>query len=106
LMARPHGIVVRSRSERAFQYWHLRLNVKLGQEVVAERTVLGWIHKPLFHVHLTEIDNHIVRNPLARGHLEPYRDHTKPRAVALDISDAGFPRLTQGGWVMPDDELA
>lgn len=81
--AGEHGIIVHSPHVRSFQYWHLRRNVRLGQHVVAEHTVLGWIQKPFDHVHLQEIDHYRVQNPLARGHLEPYADHTAPHAIAL-----------------------
>ena len=86
--AGAHGIVVRSSHERAFLYWHLRDNVVLGEKVVAERTILGWIRKPFDHVHFAELDNHQVQNPLAVGHLEPYADKTTPHAIALR-TDAG-----------------
>ena len=106
LKARPHKIVVQSSNARVFSYWHLRSNVHVGQTVVAEQTVLGWIHKPLDHVHLAEIDNGRYQNPLARGHLAPYRDHTIPRVVALDVSAGGSPRLTQGGLLKKGAKLA
>ena len=96
-MAGVHEIVVDSSNDRAFQYWHLRCNVALGEEVVAEHTVLGWIQQPFDHVHLGEIDDHRDQNPLARGHLEPYADHTTPRAIALDLSNGPSPELTEGG---------
>ena len=99
-------IAVNSSGKRAFEYWHLRGNVKLGQEVIAGRTVLGWTQRPFDHVHVGEIDDHRDQNPLARGHLEPYADHTTPRAIALDLSSGGSPNLTQGGVVSRRDELA
>jgi hypothetical protein len=101
-----HGIIVHTGDGRSFQYWHLLSNVRLGEQVDAERTVLGWIEKPFDHVHLTEIDHHQVQNPLAPGHLEPYADHTTPHAIGLDFSDGSSPHLTQGGLLEPTDELA
>jgi hypothetical protein len=83
-------IVVRSAHKRVFQYVHLLGNVKLGQQVVAERTVLGWIQAPFDHVHLAEIDGYHVQNPLAVGHLEPYADHTTPHAIALRIREGSL----------------
>jgi hypothetical protein len=101
-----HGTIVHTVGGRAFRYWHLRSNVWLGEHVVAEHTVLGWIRAPFDHVHFTEIDHHRVQNPLARGHLGPYADHTTPRAIGLDISDGSSPQLTQGGLLKRSDELA
>ncbi len=106
VMAGVHEIVVDSSNDRAFQYWHLRCNVALGQEVVAEHTVLGWIQRPFDHVHLGEIDDHRDQNPLARGHLEPYADHTTPRAIALDLSNGPSPELTEGGLLSRSTTLA
>ncbi len=101
-----HEIVVHTNDERTFQYIHLRGNVELGQEVVAEHTVIGWIQQPFDHVHLTEIDHWRVQNPLARGHLEPYADHTTPRAIALDFDNGRSPKLTEGGRIGRSDALA
>jgi hypothetical protein len=67
----------------AFQYWHLRAAVHSGERVVAYTTVLGRIMKPCGHVHLTEIDDGVIVNPLQRGHLTPYTDTTRPRVTAI-----------------------
>jgi hypothetical protein len=103
-----HGIAVFSSCGREFIYEHLLGNVVIGQQVVAGHTVLGWTHRPLNHVHFGEIDvdRHRYQNALAPGHLEPYADHTTPRAIALDISNDGSPHLTNGGVVGKQDELA
>jgi hypothetical protein len=106
VVARRDEIVVDTGHERAFQYWHLRGNVRVGQQVVAEQTVLGWTRRPFDAVHLTEIDDRRNENPLAAGHLEPYRDHTKPLAIALDFDNGKAPHLTQGGVLGPNDEIA
>ena len=39
-------ITIASSEGRIFQYWHLRGHVKLGEDVVADQTVLGWIRRP------------------------------------------------------------
>jgi hypothetical protein len=106
VVAHRHGIVVATGDGRRFAYWHLRGNVELGQRVVARRTVLGWIRNPFDHVHFSEIDNHQGQNPLARGHLQPYADHTTPRAVALDFTDGRSRMLTEGGVLSPNTGLA
>ena len=83
-------IIVLTHDGRSFQYEHLKRVVHQGQLVVAQWTVLGWIQPEPCHVHLAEIDYGRVQNPLAPGHLEPYRDKTRPRATALYI-DNGRP---------------
>jgi hypothetical protein len=62
-----------------FQYFHIIPIVGEGQEVLAKKTVLGYVQPPFGHVHLTEIDGTHAVNPLQPGHLGPYRDRTKPR---------------------------
>lgn len=73
----------------AFQYWHLRAAVRSGERVTAYATVLGRIMKPCGHVHLTELDNGVIVNPLQRGHLSPYTDRTKPTVTAIRVRRAG-----------------
>lgn len=86
---------------REFEYWHIRPLVRVGQQVGAEQTVLGHIMRPAGHVHLTEYENGRVVNPLAPGHLTPYRDTTKPtiRGIAFRRFDTGpalFPSFLRG----------
>jgi hypothetical protein len=64
--------------DRLFQYFHLTPIVREGQHVVAGQTVLGFVQPPFGHVHLTEIDGTHAVNPLEKGHLSPYSDHTRP----------------------------
>lgn len=71
-------VTVKTRDGRRFQYYHLRVRVRLGRRVVADRTVLGYVLPEWLHVHLTEIDVFRTHNPVDPGHLEPYRDHTAP----------------------------
>jgi hypothetical protein len=65
-------------SNRIFQYFHLLPIVGEGQEVIAKRTILGYVQAPYGHVHLTEIDGLRSVNPLQKGHLSPFLDRTKP----------------------------
>lgn len=90
-------LVVVTKDDRRFQYWHLLAQVRDGQHVVARHTVLGRIRPELHHVHLTEIDGFRVHNPADPGHLEPYQDHTPPQVVALDIE------TTDGRPIAPGD---
>jgi hypothetical protein len=66
-----------------FQYFHIVPVAGEGQQAVARQTVIGYVQRPFGHVHVTEIDGIHAVNPLARGHLTPYRDRTTP--VVRDI---------------------
>ena len=68
---------------RAFKYMHITPTVYDGQRVTAYKTVIGHIDAVAAHVHLSEIDNSIVINPLGTHHLTPYADHTKPKVASL-----------------------
>jgi hypothetical protein len=61
-----------------FQYFHIDTVVGEGQQVVARKTILGYVQPPFGHVHISEIDGTHVVNPLQPGHLSPYKDYTKP----------------------------
>jgi hypothetical protein len=76
------AVLVRS-PEHKFQYFHIKPAVHDGQHVVAGRTVLGRVIPAVNHVHLTEIRGSRVWNPLARGGIAPYVDHTAPQIDAI-----------------------
>jgi hypothetical protein len=61
-----------------FQYFHIVTVVGEGQQVVARKTILGYVQPPFGHVHITELDGTKAVNPLQPGHLTPYKDFTKP----------------------------
>jgi len=101
-------IVVRTDDGRSFQYYHLgrARAVQRGRFVVAGRTVLGRIRADYGHVHLAEIDHHVIHNPLDPGHLEPYRDRTRPVASDLYVDDGPLPSPLDGRSVTAHDQLA
>jgi len=70
-----------------FQYFHVVPVVGEGEHVTASRTVIGYVQAPYGHVHITEIDGIRVVNPLAKGHLTPYRDTTRPTIRAVTVED-------------------
>jgi hypothetical protein len=76
------ALLVRSPG-RKFQYFHIKPTVHNGQHVIAQRTVLGHVIHAANHVHLTEIRGRRVWNPLARGGIAPYSDHTAPQVDAI-----------------------
>jgi hypothetical protein len=81
-------VVVVTGDGRVFQYYHVHPLVRTGRYVRADRTILGRVLPFWDHVHLSEIDGFRIHNPLDPGHLEPYRDHTTPDVVDLDIDGA------------------
>jgi hypothetical protein len=86
---------------RAFEYWHIKPLVRIGDHVNGDQTILGRILKPAGHVHLTEYENGHVVNPLLPGRLTPYHDSTRPtvRAISLRRGDKGrelFPTFVRG----------
>jgi hypothetical protein len=63
--------------------------VRNGQQVIAGRTILGYVMRAYDHVHLSWIRNERVWNPLARGGIAPFRDHTVPQVRAINVRPAG-----------------
>ena len=78
-----HEVSVHTRGYRIFQYWHIDPRVKTGQQVIAGETILGTVQRGRHHLHFAEISSMRVVNPLAPGHLGPYRDTKEPAVVAL-----------------------
>jgi hypothetical protein len=66
-----------------FQYFHLIPVVGEGQAVRTSKTILGYVQPPYGHVHITEIDGIHAVNPLQKGHLTPYADHTTPKVKEI-----------------------
>jgi hypothetical protein len=83
----PAWVRVDSGNGRAFEYWHIRPLVHTGQQVAVDSTVLGHILRGAEHVHLTELENGAVVNPLARGRLTPFTDTTAPVVGAIAFSN-------------------
>jgi murein DD-endopeptidase MepM/ murein hydrolase activator NlpD len=87
----PDWVQVDSEGGVAFQYWHIRSAVNVGDYVRARTEVLGYILRACKHVHLTELANGKAVNPLAPGHIGPYVDTTTPRVgeITFRSSDRG-----------------
>lgn len=83
-------IVVETGGAREFQYWHLRAAVHVGERVQAQRTVIGYVQKRWDHVHLGEVNEGWLVNPLL--HLTPYVDETAPVVSSVTFrNQAGRP---------------
>jgi hypothetical protein len=84
---------------RRFQYVHIAPRVHVGDTVDATKTLLGTVMPRWNHVHLAEFRSNCAVNPLARGHLTPYRDSTAPTVRdILVVSPSG--RLLSAGAVV------
>jgi hypothetical protein len=88
-VANAEEVIVDTPDGRSFQYWHIVPLVRSGSWVTASKTVLGTAIPGRGHVHLTEIRGTCAVNPLAPGHLAPYRNATHPRIVALNAIGPG-----------------
>ena len=73
-----------------FSYWHVVPAIH-AQAVAAERTVIGHVEAPWAHVHFSELQGGVYVNPLRRGALSPYADHTRPTIQALCFEHYGTP---------------
>ena len=89
-------VFVDSGNGNRFEYWHITATVRVGDHVTTGKTVLGHIIRGCGHVHLTEIDNGRVTDPLLPGHLTPYRDTTEPfvSSIQLRMGDEAMPLMT------------
>ena len=83
------AISVRTKGRGVFQYFHIVVTVRNGEHVVAGKTILGYVMHAYDHVHLSWIRGGRVWNPLARGGIAPYRDHTVPAVDAINVRPAG-----------------
>lgn len=90
---RESWIRVDSDESRAFEYWHIRPAVRVGDQVYARRTILGYVLRPAGHVHLTERIYGERVNPLAPGHIAPYTDRTRPAVTEISFRHSDGQRL-------------
>jgi murein DD-endopeptidase MepM/ murein hydrolase activator NlpD len=81
----------------AFQYWHIDPQVKVGDDVHRNETILGRVMKGNEHVHLTQLQDGQPVNPLAPGGIGPYIDTTKPT-----VREISFRRGDTGPELMPE----
>ena len=93
-----HWLEISCGGGRSFQYWHIDIAVRLGDHVIAEKTVLGRIHRNAKHLHFSELQGNVFVNPLQAGHLAPYTDRVAPRIASISVrtSNCGA-RVSQPG---------
>jgi murein DD-endopeptidase MepM/ murein hydrolase activator NlpD len=81
---RPDSVTIGRPSGRRFGYWHVRPVVKSGTHVrlhqLVGHVIVGW-----GHVHFAESFRGSYRNPLRKGALAPFYDHTAPTVAVVQI---------------------
>jgi murein DD-endopeptidase MepM/ murein hydrolase activator NlpD len=83
------SITIGQTSGHRFGYWHVRPVVKSGRHVRLHQLV-GHVINGWGHVHFAESLRGSYRNPLRKGALTPFNDHTVPNVVSVQL-------LTPGG---------
>ena len=73
---------VRASARQEFAYWHINPVVVRGQRVRLHQ-LLGYIVVRHGHVHFGEKLDGVYVNPLRRGGLAPYEDHTRPTVASV-----------------------
>ncbi len=92
------AIAVRQPGGHEFSYWHVHATVP-EHSFVKKGEKIGVVRFGFGHVHFAEYDGHTYVNPLRRGGLTPFRDHTVPVVGPIDVDqsngsgDGDRPRL-------------
>jgi len=92
LRRHPTSITVGRDSGRRFSYWHIRPIVRSGTYVRLHQ-LLGRILPGWGHVHLSESMRGRYLDPLRRGALTPFVDHTIPTVALVQILSAAGPPI-------------
>lgn len=81
------AIAVRQPGGREFAYWHVRAVVPEHSYVKAGQRI-GVIRRGFGHVHFAEFNGKTYVNPLRRGGLRPFADHTAPIVGPIVVEQA------------------
>jgi hypothetical protein len=65
-----------------FGYWHV-VPAVTHHQAIGRHGLLGHVAAGWGHVHFAERRDGVYLNPLRRGAIEPYEDHTSPTIVAI-----------------------
>jgi murein DD-endopeptidase MepM/ murein hydrolase activator NlpD len=82
------SVTIGRSSGHRFGYWHIRPVVKSGRHVRLHQLV-GYVLKGWGHVHFAESFRGSYRNPLRRGALTPFNDHTLPTVASVQLLTSG-----------------
>jgi Peptidase family M23 len=81
------AVAVRQPGGHEFSYWHVKATVK-EHSYVEQGERIGVVRFGFGHVHFAEFNGHTYVNPLRRGGLTPFADHTAPSLGPLDLVDS------------------
>jgi hypothetical protein len=100
VVVRRHAtsVTVGRASGRRFGYWHVRPVVRSGAYVRLHQ-LIGYVLRGWGHVHFAESMRGAYRNPLRRGALAPFNDHTVPSIASVEV-------LTVDGSVADNGHIA
>jgi hypothetical protein len=89
VVVRRHAssITIGRTSGRRFGYWHVIPVVRSGTHVRLHQ-LIGFILPGWGHVHFAESIRGAYRNPLRRGALAPFNDHTVPTVASVHVSES------------------
>jgi murein DD-endopeptidase MepM/ murein hydrolase activator NlpD len=82
------SVTIGRSSGHRFGYWHIRPVVKSGRHVRLHQLV-GYVLKGWGHVHFAESFRGSYRNPLRKGALTPFGDHTMPTVWSVQLLASG-----------------
>lgn len=80
------AVAVRQPDGHEFSYWHVQATVK-EHTYVTKGTRIGFVRFGFGHVHFAEFNGHTYVNPLRRGGLTPFVDHTVPRVGPFVVDE-------------------
>jgi murein DD-endopeptidase MepM/ murein hydrolase activator NlpD len=78
------SITIGRPSGRRFGYWHVVPVVRSGTHVRLHQ-LLGYVMPGWGHVHFAESFEGAYRNPIRKGALAPFNDHTAPTVAAVHV---------------------
>jgi hypothetical protein len=87
VVVRRHAssITIGRASGRRFGYWHVLPLVRSGMHVRLHQ-LIGYVLPGWGHVHFAESFKGAYRNPLRKGALAPFNDHTVPTIASVHVS--------------------
>src|SRR5207302_6361303 len=88
------SVTIGRTSGHRFGYWHVRPVVKSGAHIRLHQLV-GYVLKGWGHVHFAESRHGSYRNPLRKGALTPFYDHTAPTVGSVQLLSGGSPANAQ-----------
>jgi hypothetical protein len=107
VVVRRHAssVTIGRASGRRFGYWHVLPIVRSGMHVRLHQ-LIGYVIPGWGHVHFAESFKGAYRDPLRKGALAPYYDHTVPTVASLQVSRSDGSAVDGGHVAGPIDVTA